>query len=66
MLDSISIIGESDGPTSVFIAGQLGMSWLNVLGLVFVVLLLIPNVIYAIREKNQQNKCTNKFMNAME
>ena len=66
MSDSISIIGESDGPTSVFIAGQLGMSWLNVLGLVFVVLLLIPNVIYAIREKNQQNKCTNKFMNAME
>lgn len=66
MSDSISIIEGADGPTSVFIAGKLGVNWLNVFGLIFVVLLLIPNIIYAIKEKEQQNKCTNKFMNVME
>jgi len=66
MPDSISIIGGSDGPTSIYIASKLGMNWLNVYGLIFVVLLLIPNIIYAIKVKNQQNKCTNRFMNVIE
>ena len=66
MSGSISIIGSADGPTSVFLAGKLGLNWLNLFGLIFVVLLLIPNIIYAVKAKNQQNKCTNKFMNIME
>ena len=56
----------ADGPTTVFLAGELGMSWINVFGLIFVVLLLIPNIVYAIKVKNQQNKCTNKAMNILE
>lgn len=66
MPDSMSIIGGADGPTSVFLAGKLGVNWLNIFGLIIVVLLLIPNIIYAIKVKKQQNKCTNKFMNIME
>lgn len=66
MSDSISVIGGADGPTSVFLAGKIGINWLNVFGLVIVVLLLIPNIIYAIKFKNQQNKCTNKAMNIIE
>lgn len=66
MSDNISIIGGADGPTSVFVAGKLGMNWLNTFGLVLVILLLIPNIIYAVRVKNQKNKCTNKFMNILE
>ena len=41
MSDNISIIGGADGPTSVFVAGKLGMNWLNTFGLVLVILLLI-------------------------
>ena len=59
MSDNISIIGGADGPTSVFVAGKLGMNWLSTFGLVLVILLLIPNIIYAVRVKNQKNKCTN-------
>ncbi len=66
MSDSISVIGGADGPISVFLAGKIGINWLNVFGLVIVVLLLIPNIIYAIKFKNQQNKCTNKAMNIIE
>lgn len=66
MSDNISIIGGADGPTSVFVAGKLGMNWLSTFGLVLVILLLIPNIIYAVRVKNQKNKCTNKFMNILE
>ena len=44
------------------------MGWLNIFGLIFVVLLLVPNIVYAVkcRNENQQNKCTNKFMNILE
>lgn len=62
----MSIIGGSDGPTAVFIAGKLGMDWLNVFGLILVILLLIPNIVYAIKFKDQKNLCTNKFMNILE
>ena len=62
----MSIIGGSDGPTAVFIAGKLEMDWLNVFGLILVILLLMPNIIYAIKVKNQKNLCTNKFMNILE
>ena len=34
MSDNISIIGGADGPTSVFVAGKLGMNWLSTFGLV--------------------------------
>lgn len=66
MNQSSAIIGGADGPTSIFLAGKLGINWLNVFGLILVVFLLIPNVIYAVKEKNQENKCTNKYMNVLE
>ncbi|MGF0019539.1 hypothetical protein [Sporofaciens sp. SGI.106] len=62
----MSIIGGSDGPTAVFIAGKMGMDWLNVFGLILVILLRIPNIAYAVRVKDQKNLCTNKFMNILE
>lgn len=65
-MNSISIIGGSDGPTSIFLAGKLGMGWLNVFGLILVILLLIPNIIYAIKVKDQKNLCTSKLMNILE
>ena len=65
MSDNISIIGGADGPTSVFVAGKLGMQAFF-LPFVCHILLLIPNIIYAVRVKNQKNKCTNKFMNILE
>lgn len=62
----MSIIGGSDGPIAVFIAGKTGMDWLNVFGLILVILLLIPNIVYAIKVKGQKNLCTNKFINILE
>ena len=61
-----AVIGGADGPTVIFLAGQLGFSWVNIFGLIFVVLLLIPNIIYALKYKDMQNKCTNRFMNILE
>ncbi|MBQ5851705.1 MAG: hypothetical protein IIW54_12975 [Lachnospiraceae bacterium] len=66
MNSSFSIIGGADGPTSIFLAGRIGTSWLNIWGLIIVVLLLVPNIIYAVKEKNQENKCSNKYMNILE
>lgn len=62
----LGYIGGADGPTSIFIAGQVGGNWLNVFGLILVVLILIPNIIYAIKFKDVKNQCTNKFMNILE
>ena len=70
MEEIISIIGEmketSDGPTAVFVAGTLEPSWLNIFGLWIVILMLIPNVLYAIRNKEKGNLCKNKAMNVIE
>ena len=67
MIDKYMMIGGADGPTSVFIAGELGnISWLNIFGLIIVALILIPNIIYAIAVKGQKNKCKNMFMNILE
>ena len=67
MGNDISIIGGADGPTSVFLAGELGTkSVINIFGLIIVILILVPNIIYAIKVKDPENKCQNKFMNILE
>ena len=62
----IAIIGGADGPTSVFLAGKIGDSWLNVFGLIIIALIMIPNIIYAFKVKDKQNRCRNAFMNTLE
>lgn len=65
---SVSVIGGADGPTSVFLAGKLDgiWSWMNLLGLIIVVLMLVPNMIYAVRFRGVQNRCTNRTVNILE
>lgn len=63
---SYSVIGGADGPTSVFLAGKIGFNWINVFGLILVLLLLIPNMIYALKLRNHTNKCKRKVMNILE
>ena len=66
MGENVTIIGGADGPTTIFMAGELGVKWLNIFGLIIIILILIPNVIYAIKFKGQENKCKNVFMNVLE
>ena len=67
MGNDVSIIGGADGPTSVFLAGELGTkSIINIFGLIIVILILVPNIIYAIKVKDHENKCQNKLMNILE
>ncbi len=40
--------------------------WINACGAVVVILLLIPNIVYAVRHRDEKNRCTNKLMNAAE
>ena len=40
--------------------------WISVFGAVIVILMMIPNIIYAIRNKDEKNQCTNRFMNVIE
>ena len=40
--------------------------WINLFGAGFVVLMLIPNIIYAIKNKDEKNRCTNRAMNLIE
>lgn len=62
-----TIIGGADGPTTVFFAGELGtLGWLNIFGLIIIVLILIPNIVYAFKFKDLHNRCENKFMNILE
>lgn len=42
------------------------MNWLNVSGLIFMVLLLIPNIIYAVKFQENSTPCPNRAMNILE
>lgn len=62
----MATLNVTDGPTSIFLAGKWNMGWLNVFGLIIVILLLIPNMVYAANYRDVTNKCTNKVMNILE
>ena len=40
--------------------------WINVFGAVIVALMMIPNIVYAVKNKGEKNLCTNRFMNVTE
>lgn len=40
--------------------------WINVFGALIVAIILVPNIIYAIRNKGERNLCTNRMMNFIE
>ena len=40
--------------------------WINVFGAAIVVLMLIPNIVWAAKNKDEKNLCTNKLMNVIE
>ncbi|MBQ6267295.1 MAG: hypothetical protein IJK64_05935 [Clostridia bacterium] len=40
--------------------------WINLFGAVIVLLMLLPNIDYAIKNKDEKNLCTNRLMNLTE
>ena len=40
--------------------------WINVFGAIIVILMLIPNIVYAIKNRSEKNLCMNRFMNVIE
>ena len=40
--------------------------WINLFGAGIVILMMVPNIVYAIRNKDEKNLCTNRFMNVIE
>lgn len=41
-------------------------NWINVWGAMIVIIMLIPNIIFAIRNPYLENKCKNVIMNIIE
>lgn len=58
MDQSIGIIGGADGPTAIFVSSSPG--WINFFGLIIVVLLLIPNIIYAVKHRGEKQAPAGK------
>ena len=40
--------------------------WINVFGAAVVALLLIPNIVYALKNRGEQNRCSNRAMVLLE
>ncbi|MCR5324453.1 MAG: hypothetical protein K6E85_14435 [Lachnospiraceae bacterium] len=40
--------------------------WINLFGAAIVILMLIPNIIYAVRNKDEKKLCTDRLMNIIE
>ena len=63
---SVSVIGGADGPTSILLRRTTGLRWINIFGLLIVIVMLLPNIIYAVKFRGMENKCNNKVMNIIE
>lgn len=63
---SASFIGSADGPTAIFVAGKVGVNWINIYGFVLIALMLMPNIVYFRKNPDKENRCTNKAMNILE
>lgn len=42
------------------------MNWLNIYGLVIIILIMIPNIIFMIKEENFESKYNNKIVETIE
>jgi len=42
------------------------VNWINSFGLTIVTLMLVPNIIYAYRNNNIENKCNSRIINILE
>ncbi len=40
--------------------------WINVFGAAIVILMLLPNILYATKNRDEKNLCKNKLMNVIE
>ena len=40
--------------------------WINIFAAATVILMLIPNIVYGVKNKDEKNLCKNKLMNAVE
>ena len=40
--------------------------WINLFGAGFVILLLIPNIVYALKNRGEKNLCDDRAMNLLE
>lgn len=45
---------------------KMKFGWINLSGAVIVIAMLVPNLLYAIKNRNFSNKCTNKVLNFFE
>lgn len=61
---SVGIIGGADGPTSIFIASS--PNPINFFGLIIVALLLIPNIIYAIKHRGEAQAPVSRAAHIIE
>lgn len=40
--------------------------WINLFGAVIVGLMLLPNILYALKKRGEENRCANRWMNLIE
>ena len=60
------IVHSAGTRRDLFRGDKMKFGWINVFGGIIVILMLIPNVVYAIKNKGEKNLCGNKFMNVIE
>lgn len=64
-MSNVGIIGGADGPTAIFVNSTLPRM-LNPLGIAIILLMMVPNVIFALRHRDMENKCKNRLLNLLE
>lgn len=63
-MPQVGIIGGADGPTAIFLT-SVGPQWVNWAGVIFVLMLLLPNMLYLLKGAPQA-PCKNKALEIVE
>lgn len=50
-MDLLNTIGGADGPATVTLAGALNIGWINLFGIIILLIMAIPHIGFAIRHK---------------
>lgn len=62
----IGVVGSADGPTSIFLAGELGMGWLSLMGLIIVALLVLPNILFIVKKQETTGCYIKSWVDTVE
>lgn len=61
-----TILGDFDARSCIYLASTAWGGWISIYGVIILIVLLIPNILYSYRFRDSKNLCKYKWLNVIE